>query len=196
MPSRVTSASGAKTVDHAGRAGRGQPLRMAGAGTDQSGQRDLADEGGVRAGGAMPVAADASAAAIARSHAGSSTFTPPDDAPNSSERPSESPRDPIEHRRHQLESPSVEAGRLPPRRAVGRPDERLDLDGEGTTARPCERGGGAGHVLAAQRAGSVGSIARSPPAPISNQALSPSAPYRFLPPASTRRPDRGVAVEA
>lgn len=37
----------------------------------------------------------------------------------------------------------------------------------------------------------VGSISRSPPGPISNQAHSPSAPNRFFPPASTRRPDRG-----
>ena len=40
------------------------------------------------AGGATPVAADTSAAATARSHAGSSSRTPPDEAPNSSDRPS------------------------------------------------------------------------------------------------------------
>ena len=43
------------------------------------------------AGGATPVAAEASAAAMARSHAGSSSRTPPDDAPNSSDRPSGMP---------------------------------------------------------------------------------------------------------
>jgi len=41
----------------------------------------------VLAGGVVPEAAEASAAAMARSHAGSSRRTPPEDAPNSSERP-------------------------------------------------------------------------------------------------------------
>ena len=38
---------------------------------------------------------------------------------------------------------------------------------------------------------SVGSISARPPAPISNHAVSPSAPNRFFPPERTRSPDRG-----
>ena len=100
-------------------------------------------------GGAAPVAADASAAATARSHAGSSTLTPPERRAEQLGSAEREPRDTVEHRRDQLEAPRVEPRRLPARRTIGGTDERLHLDGERATARLRERGGRARHEFAA-----------------------------------------------
>ena len=90
------------------------------------------------AGGATPVAAETSAAATARSLAGSSTRMPPATAPNSSARPSGTPALRSTHRRDLLESPEVEAGDLPAGGAVAAPHQGLDLDRERPAARQRE----------------------------------------------------------
>ena len=117
------------------RAGGRQPLIHARRRPHEPGERDLADERGCRPAGRPPVAADASAAATARSHAGSSTRTPPEEAPNSSARPSgirsaRSSTAAISWNRR-----SIQPGRLPASRPLRAADERLDLDREGSPPR-------------------------------------------------------------
>ena len=92
IPSTSAGRAG-RSVDTEHPAARAADSRWAmdGRRSDRPGERDLADERRP-GGGATPVAAEASAAATARSHAGSSSRTPPEDAPNSSDRPSGSPR--------------------------------------------------------------------------------------------------------
>ena len=108
-----------------------QALRHARRRPNEPRQRDLADEREASVRRSTPLAAEASAAAIARSQAGSSTLTPPDAAPKSSARPSADAGRAVQHRRHQLEPAGVET-RSPGAVAgpSGRSDERLHLDGE------------------------------------------------------------------
>ena len=91
--------------------------------------------------GRTPVAAEASAAAMARSHAGSSRRTPPEDAPNSSRAAERDARPAVEDGRHELEPARIEPGGLTPGRTVRGSDERLDLHGERPPARLGQRDG-------------------------------------------------------
>ena len=185
---RLPTAGGGEDDPASRRRGRRQPLRHAGRRPNEPGQRDLARRTPRPRAGGMPVAAEASAAATARSQAGSSTRIPPEEAPNSSARPSGSPPARVQHCRHQLEPASVETGGLAPCRALGRPDQRLHLHGERSAPAP----GGAPTPRRARRRPreQVGGRSCEASASISNQADSPSAPNRFLPPARTRSPDR------
>ena len=124
-------------IDHraSGRPGRRDTLRHGGRRPDDPRECDLAHERR-SCRGATPVAAEASAAAMARSHAGSSRRTPPDDAPNSSDRPSGRPAPrsrrppPVGTDEDRGPSPGAWVARrwprrapAPPRRAPGDPPE-------------------------------------------------------------------------
>ena len=103
-------------------------------------------------------------------------------------------RSTLQDGRHLLEAPEVESGHLPPARTLVGPDQRLDLDRERPPARERQRDRGAGMAFP-EHSRPDGSIGESPAGPISNHAVSPSAPNRFLPPEHDPEPGPGVALE-
>src|SRR6266540_4325839 len=186
---RGTRLSRAEHGGQPGRPGRRQPAPHPRASVDPPGEANFPDEGapGRRR---HPRPADASAAATASSHPGSSILTPPDVAPNSSA----------------LASGALTARCSTAATSWNRPESRAVAwrragPSVGTTsawtstasARRPRRGRAVADPGSPSpaRSRAQGSISWSPSLPISNQATSPSAPNRFLPPQSIRSPERG-----
>ena len=161
-----------------------------GTGTHLPGERQLADERGP--GGRRNPRRGRGERDRHREVAG--RIVDPDAAGNGSEQlgaPDRNPAASLEHRRHLLEPPEVQARHLPATAALGTPDQRLDLDGQRSPAGERQAYRRARRALAAGAAGRRDRSGWSPAEPIWNQAVSPSAPKRFFRAVRIRSPERG-----